>query len=276
MTENASFCEITNPDQKWSIQIEPTHRWIRVKVGGETIVDSKQALLINEAGRLPVYYFPQADIRLNLLRPNDHFTTCIHKGEASYWDIILGDRVIKNAAWGYLNPNSGSEKIKGYISFLWNLVDHWYEEEEEIFVHARDPYTRVDAIPSSRHVQVVLGGQVVADSIRPVIVFETNLTPRYYLPKEDVRTVLLEPSETKTRCPYKGIASYWSVNVGGVKHKDIVWSYQQQLPEIPKIKGLFSFYNEQVDSLTVDGEEWELNRRDRLPYKKIPTDYDND
>lgn len=275
MSKQASLCEIADPGQKWWIQIVPAPRWLRVKVGGETIADSKNALLVNEAGRLPVYYFPQADVRLDLLQKNDHHTQCVHKGEATYWDISVGGSLIKNAVWGYPDPNPGSTAIKGYLSFLWNAVDHWYEEDEEIFVHPRDPYSRVDAIPSSRHVQVVLNGQVVADSVRPVIVFETGLTPRYYLPEKDVRIEFLVPSENTTRCPYKGSATYWSAVVGGKRYEDVAWSYREPLAEIPKIKGLYSFYNENVDSLTVDGEKWELSPRDRLPYKKIPTDYDN-
>lgn len=270
--ECSSLCEIPGvpvSESEWKIRIEPTRRWIRVKFAGETIADSKRVLVVTESGRLPVYYFPLSDVRTDLFEKTEQHTTCIHKGEASYWNIKVKDQVSENAVWGYLDPKLGSELIKGYVSFYWKKVDAWYEEEEEIFVHARDPYTRVDAISSSRHIQVVLDGQIVADSRRPVIVFETGLTPRYYLPKEDVRTNLLEPSDKTTRCPYKGIASYWSVNIGGKVYKDVVWSYVHPLPEIPKITGLLSFYNEEVDAVYVDGEKWSLRKEDRLPYKNV-------
>ncbi|HBQ46027.1 MAG TPA: hypothetical protein DD737_02985 [Ruminococcaceae bacterium] len=276
MADKILLSELSEPNQQWWIHTEPTHRWVRVKVGGETIADSRHVLLVIEAGRLPVYYFPKSDVRLDLLRASDHHTRSPHKGKASYWDIKVGDRIIKNAAWGYPDPDPESKALKGYLTFVWDKVDAWYEEKEQIFKHPRDPYSRVDAIPSSRHVRVVLNGQIVADSTRPVIVFETGLTPRYYLPKEDVHTEFLEPSDTVSRCPYKGVASYWTANVGGKKYKDIVWSYRKPLPEIPKISGLFSFYNESVDALYVDGEKWKLSERDRLPYRKIPTDYDGD
>ncbi len=128
-----------------------------------------------------------------------------------------------------------------------------YEEEEEVFVHARDPYKRVDAIASSRHVEVSVGGVTVADSRRPILLFETMLPTRYYLPREDVRMDVLQSSDTKTRCPYKGIASYWSARVGDRLVLDIVWSYPDPIKENPKIKELMCFFNERVD-LTVDGE----------------------
>ena len=154
-------------------------------------------------------------------------------------------------------------------------MDHWYEEEEKIFLHPRDPYTRIDAIPSSRHIQVILNGKVVADSTRPVILFETGLTPRYYLPKEEIKTEYLIPSELKTQCPYKGWASYLSTKVDEKLYEDIVWVYEEPVPELPKIKGLYSFYNEKVDELIIDGEKWKLKSEDRLPYDKVPTDYDD-
>lgn len=240
------------PDQH--IQVEPSPRRVRVVYGGQTIADSKRVLLLRENGHVPVYYFPPSDVRTELLVPMKHQTHCPYKGDASYFTIKVGDRVSENAVWSYLEPNPARLDIKGYYAFYWNKVDSWFEEEEEIFVHPRDPYKRVDAIQSSRHVQVILGGQLIADTRRPVLVFETGMPTRYYFPKEDVRMDLLDPTETSTRCPYKGIASYWSVKTPDNVYKDIVWSYVNPLPEIPKIAGLFSFYNERVDTIYVEGE----------------------
>lgn len=256
-TNVCAECVPVTPERQWWIQIVPTPRWLRVKVGDVWIADSKRALLVNEEGKLPVYYFPREDVRFDLLRENGHHTDEEHKGDATYWDIVADGRVIENAVWGYLDPGSESAALKGYVTFEWNAVDHWYEEEEEIFVHPRNPYARIDTIPSSRHVQVVLNGRVVADSTRPMILFETGLTPRYYLPIEDIRTEYFTPTDSETVCPYKGTASYWSADVDGKRYKDIVWSYQNPIPEIPKIKRLYSFYNEKVDALLVDGEKWE-------------------
>ena len=125
-------------------------------------------------------------------------------------------------------------------------------EDEKVFVHPRDPFTRVDTLHSSRHVQVQIDGVTVADTARPVLLIETGLPVRYYIPQEDVRMDLLTPTSTHSRCPYKGEASYWTVTINGKPYVDTVWGYLDPLPEIPKIKGLLSFYNEKVDMI-VDG-----------------------
>jgi uncharacterized protein (DUF427 family) len=129
----------------------------------------------------------------------------------------------------------------------------WYEEEEEVFVHARDPHKRVDVLASARHVQVMVAGETIAETRRPYLLFETGLPTRYYIPREDVRMDLLTPTAHTSRCPYKGIARYWSVTVGGRTVDNIVWSYPNPIPENPKIKDLLCFFNERVD-LFVDGE----------------------
>lgn len=142
-----------------------------------------------------------------------------------------------------------------HLAFYWDRVDAWLEEEEEIFVHPRNPYVRVDVLPSTRRVKVALGGTVLAETARPRLLFETGLPPRCYIPREDVRMELLSPSPTRTRCPYKGVASYFTARAGGKLVEDIAWSYEEPLPECPKIRGLLCFYPKRVDSLTVDGEE---------------------
>ena len=140
-----------------------------------------------------------------------------------------------------------------------NNVDHWYEEDEEVFVHPRDPYHRVDVLQSSRRVRVSVNGEVVAETERPRVLFETGLPPRYYIPPEDVHEEALVASERTTRCPYKGVASYYSVEAGGERVDDLVWYYPDPIPETPKIRGLLCFFNEKVD-LEVDGEEQERPR----------------
>ncbi|MFT4471317.1 DUF427 domain-containing protein [Arthrobacter sulfonylureivorans] len=137
------------------------------------------------------------------------------------------------------------------MTFSWRQLE-WYEEDERALVHARDPYKRVDTLRSSRRVQIYLEGQKVADSIRPLLLFETHLPVRYYLPAADVRTDLLEASDTVTSCPYKGMARYWSIRLGENVIRDVLWSYPDPIPENPKIRDLFCFFNERVD-LVVDG-----------------------
>jgi uncharacterized protein (DUF427 family) len=242
----------SNPDYK--ILFEQSPRRVRVQFNGEWIADSTSAHLLFETRHLPVYYFPRTDVRLDLMTPTEHHTFCPCKGTASYWTVRVGDRVSENAVWGYPDPYDEVAAIADFVAFYWDRVDHWYEEDEEIFVHPRDPYKRVDVIASSRHVQVVLGGEIVADTRRAHFLFETRLPTRYYIPPADVRMDLLAPSDKTTACPYKGRARYWSARIGGQEYPDIVWGYPEPIPECPKIKDLLSFFNEQVDEIRVDGK----------------------
>ncbi|HKY07061.1 MAG TPA: DUF427 domain-containing protein [Candidatus Binatia bacterium] len=236
------------------IHVSESPRHVRVFFGGETIADSKRAKLVREAEVLPAYYFPKDDVRTDLFRPSGHKEQCPIKGEAAYWSIRNGDRSVENAAWTYANPSPAAEAIKDHFAFDWPKMDKWMEEDEELYKHARDPFKRVDALPSRRHVRVVIDGQTVADSKRPTLVFETNHPVRYYLPQEDVRMDLLVPSATESRCPYKGPASYWSVKMGDDTFKDLIWGYMETIPEMPKIKGLLCFFHERGCDIYVDGE----------------------
>jgi uncharacterized protein (DUF427 family) len=159
-------------------------------------------------------------------------------------------------------PDSPIEELRGLVRFEWSAMDEWLEEDEPVYTHPRDPYSRVDILASSRHVRVVVDGVTLAESHQPRILFETGLPPRYYLPLTDVRLDLLRPSDRQTHCPYKGTADYWSVDVGGTVREDIVWIYRTPLPESQKVAGLACFYNEKVD-LYIDGE---LQERPRTPF----------
>jgi uncharacterized protein (DUF427 family) len=234
------------------LYFEDSPRRVRVVFGGETVADSRRAKLLHEAGLLPVYYFPIEDVRMELLKESDHTTHCPFKGDASYWSVRVGDRVAENAVWSYPEPIDSAPPIAGYLAFYWRMMDYWYEEDEEVFVHPRDPYHRVDVLESSRRVRVTVNGEVVAETKQPTMLFETGLPPRYYIPREDVREDVLARSEKTTRCPYKGIASYYAVKAGGERIEDLVWYYPEPIPEAAKIKGLLAFFNEKVD-LEVDG-----------------------
>ena len=226
---------------------------VRAFFADTAIANSSRALLLLERKHLPVYYFPMDDVRMDLLKETDRHTHCSRKGNASYWTIEVGDRRSENAAWSYLDPIPQAAEIKGYVAFYWNELDSWFEEDDEVFVHPRDPYTRVDVLNSSRHVRVEVEGETIAETHRPRLLFETGLPTRYYIPKDDIRMDLMKPTATKTRCPYKGEASYWSVEAGGKVLEDLAWSYPQPIPECPKIENLVSFFNEKVD-IYVDGE----------------------
>ena len=238
-----------------SVRYEPTPKRLRATFAGATVFDTTRALILFETNHVPVYYVPRADVADELLRPTDRVTYCPFKGEASYWTIAAGDRVAENAVWGYEHPYDEVPDLDDHVAFYWDRLDHWYEEDEEVFVHARTPYVRVDILPSSRPVQVTLGGVEVARSTRAHFLFETGLPVRYYLPREDVRMDLLTPSERRTQCPYKGTASYYSAEIDGTRYDDIVWTYTDPVAESERIRGLLCFFNEKVDALHVDGVE---------------------
>jgi uncharacterized protein (DUF427 family) len=211
-------------DSDHPVWTEPCARRVRAFLDGVAVVDSTRALLLLEAGHLPVYYFPPEDVRIDLLEPTDKATHCLHKGEASYWSVAVGDRVARNAVWSYQDPLPERGDIKGYLALYWNRMDAWFEEDDEVFAHPRDPYHRVDVLSSSRHVRVALAGETLAETRRPWLLFETGLPTRYYLPKADVRMDLLAATESETQCPYKGKARYWSATVGDTVEEDIAWS----------------------------------------------------
>jgi uncharacterized protein (DUF427 family) len=236
-----------------ALYLEPTPKRIRVQVADETIADSRRALLLHESGLQPVYYFPPDDVRHDVLEPTAHHTHCPKKGDASYYTIRVGDRVVDNGAWYYPDTIANAPPLQGLIAFYWDRMDHWLEEEVEVFSHPRDPYHRVDALRTSRRIRVLRDGELLAESDRAVAVFESNLPARWYLPRDDVLAVL-EPSDRVTRCPYKGRASYQSVRLaGGDLVKDLVWSYPEPLAEAAAVADMLCFFNERVD-LFVDGE----------------------
>lgn len=243
------------------IQTEISPKWIRVNFGGKVIADSHRVLLLREKGHTPVYYFPEEDVEKVVLKTTDFHTTCERKGVASYYTLQVGNKVKENAAWYYPEPHASDPKLKsapdlrGYVAFYWDMMDGWYEEGEEVFVHPRDPYHRIDVLGGSRKMRVVLGGLTVAETDRPVVLYETGLLTRYYIPKADVRVDLLEPSNTITRCPYKGEAHYYSLTVGNQTFKDVVWYYRYPTTEASKIANHLAFYNEKVDAIFSDGHE---------------------
>ncbi|MGA8115080.1 MAG: DUF427 domain-containing protein [Actinocatenispora sp.] len=237
------------------INYEPSERWVRGMVADTVVVDSRHPVLVWEPGSpVPQYVFPRGEVRADLLSPaSEPPPAGSRAGAVAFYDLTVNGDTVTNAAWTY-----PGEPLADTVGFAWSErsgrgIEHWYEEDEEIFVHPRDPHHRVDTIPSSRHVLVEIDGQVVADSRRPVLLFETSLPIRYYLPLDDVRTDLLEPSEAHTACPYKGTASYRSVRLADRVVHNIAWTYPYPTPATYLIKDTVCFFNEYVD-LVVDGE----------------------
>ncbi|MFC0508248.1 DUF427 domain-containing protein [Micromonospora costi] len=232
-------------------RIEPVPRRIRAFLGGEQVLDTTRASYVWEWSFYPQYYIPIADVKRDLL-VDERRTEESRRGTARLHGLRVGEESRPSCARWY-----GDDALPGLadtIRFDWAAMDGWFEEDEEVFVHPRNPYARVDALRSTRSVRVEFDGAVLAESTSPVLVFETGLPTRYYVNRTDLNTSHLVPSATRTACPYKGRTSdYWSVRLGDTVHPDLAWSYTFPTAALLPIAGLVAFYNEKVD-LIVDGE----------------------
>ncbi len=238
-------------EKRQRVRIEPSNKRVRTYLGGEVVADTKAPLLVWEKPYYPVYYFPATDVNLDLLTATGEVTRSPSRGDATLYTVATASGKAESAAYRHLD--SPVAELRDYVAFSWEAMDSWFEEDEEVYVHARDPYTRVDILPSSRRIEVVIDDVKVADTTAARFLYETGLPTRYYIPKTDVRMDLLEPTELHTECPYKGVASYYDVVVDGNRHDNIVWWYPFPTEESSRIAGLVSFYNEKLD-IYVDGE----------------------
>jgi uncharacterized protein (DUF427 family) len=225
--------------------VEPVPRRIRAVLAGETVVDTTAARYVWEWPAFPQYYIPLADVRAEALVDEDG-TEQTSRGDVKIFGVRVGDVHRPKAA-----KVLGAAKVEGLddtVRFEWSAFDAWYEEDERVFVHPRDPYTRVDTLRSTRTVRVESHGVVLAETSSPVLLFETGLPTRYYFNRTDVDFTKLVPSETETSCPYKGTTGgYWSALVDGRTHPDVAWTYNFPTREVLPIAGLVAFYNEKLD-----------------------------
>jgi uncharacterized protein (DUF427 family) len=226
---------------------EPVPRRVRGMLGGRVVLDTTRAVYLWEVPYYPQYYIPVEDVDGDLLVDEEHVQK-LSRGAARRLGLKVGD--VSRPAAGRVYTE---EPLKNLVRLDWEALDAWFEEDEEVFVHPRNPYARVDALRSTRAVRVELGGLVLAESASPVMVFETGLPTRYYLNRSEVNFAYLESSPTETACPYKGrTTDYWSVRVGADLHKDLAWSYSFPTAALLPIAGLVSFYNEKLD-IFLDG-----------------------
>lgn len=230
--------------------VEPVPRRIRALLAGETIFDTTAASYVWEWPHYPQYYIPLADVRRDLLVvEGDHQSS---RGAVEVYGLRVKDVHRPHAA--RLLTDSPVHGLSGTVRFEWAALDAWFEEDERVFVHPRNPYTRVDAVRSTRSVRIELDGAVLAESSSPVMVFETGLPTRYYLNRTETNFAALVPTGTVTECPYKGTTSaYWSVRVGETVYPDLAWCYEFPTRALSAIAGLIAFYNEKVDIL-LDGQ----------------------
>jgi uncharacterized protein (DUF427 family) len=232
------------------IRLETGAKRLRAYLGGEPVADTTHPVLVWEKPYYPAYYFPLEDVRSELLSEDGEVSHSPSRGDGRLFTVRAGGKEARGAALRYVE--SPIEELRELIRFEWDAMDAWFEEDEEVFTHPRDPYKRVDILRSSRHVRIEVDGVTVAESGNPTLLFETGLPVRYYLPKTHVRMDLLVESDKESHCPYKGQAEWWSVRAGDTVHPDLAWSYRTPLPESQKVTGLVAFYDEKVD-VYVDG-----------------------
>jgi uncharacterized protein (DUF427 family) len=232
-------------------RVEPVPRRIRVTFGGQCIVDTTRAKYVWEVPIYPAYYLPRNDFADGVL-VDEGTSHPSRRGTFQSFAVRAGGRTAPGAARVLTEP--ADPQLADMVRLDWRVMDAWFEEDEQVFVHPRDPYTRVDALRSTRHVRVELDGTVLADSTSPVLVFETGLPTRYYLNRTDLDFTHLTPTPTVTACPYKGTTGgYWTATIGDSTYPDVAWTYTFPSRELLPIAGLIAFYNERVD-LVVDGE----------------------
>lgn len=248
---------MTDDTPRGRVRLETAAKRVRAYFDGDVIADSTRPHLVWEVPYYPTYYFPVEDLAADLLVPTGESERSPSRGVAEIYDVKGSRRTAEGAARRY--PDSPMPALRELVRLEWDAMDAWFEEDEEVHVHPRDPYTRIDTLNSSRHIEVHVNGTLVADSHHPTLLFETGLPTRFYLPKPDVRMDLLVPTTTVSHCPYKGTAEYWSVRTDGEEHADLAWSYRAPLPESQKVAGLVAFFDEKVD-VTVDGTPREQPR----------------
>jgi uncharacterized protein (DUF427 family) len=230
--------------------IEPVPRRLRAVLAGEVVFDTTAGLYVWEWPNYPQYYVPAADVNAAAMVDEGHLQH-LKRGTARRHGLRVGEVVRPGSASVY--TDDALDGLAGTVRFDWEALDAWFEEDEEVFVHPRNPYSRVDALRSTRRVRIELHGVMLAASASPMMVFETGLPTRYYLNRTEVNFEHLVPSDTVTSCPYKGRTSgYWSVWVGDTVHPDLAWAYDFPTRNLDPIAGLVAFYNERVDVI-VDG-----------------------
>lgn len=221
--------------------LDPFPRRVRAVLAGHTVLDTRHGRLLHETGLLPQLYVPRSDVRTELLAPSRHTTHCPYKGKARYWTLSAGGRTRTDAAWEYADPIESAGWLRDQLAFYWNALDSWYDEDEVVEGHLRDPYCRVDVRPSSCDVRVRASDTLIAATKRPRVLSETGLPNRFYVPLEDVHRELLVPSTTHTVCPYKGRASYYDILVGARRIPDAAWYYPEPLDGVIGIRDHLCF-----------------------------------
>jgi uncharacterized protein (DUF427 family) len=227
---------------------EPLRRRMRVRFGGEWIADSEQVTLLHEPAHYPVAFFPRDDVRPGVLEPSGKVTKHRDLGATEWFTVVSGEARAGRGAWAYSDLPLWAGALDGHVAFAWRMMEAFFEEDERIVGHAADLYHRNDIRQASRHLVVRDGDRVIADTHRPLALYESGFAPRWYVPRDDVTPGVLQPVEGQTFCPYKGLCSYYDVG----DRRRAAWSYLEAWPEVARVAGFVSFEPDLVD-VTLDG-----------------------
>jgi uncharacterized protein (DUF427 family) len=222
---------------------EPLRRRMRVRFGGQWVVDSEDVVLLHEPSHYPVAFFPLDRVGKGVLVPETRTTTHRELGPTAWFSVHAEGKHAERAAWQYTDPPGYAAIMRGRVAFAWRSMDAFYEEDERIVGHAADPYHRNDIRQTSRHLVVRDGDRVIAETRRPVVLYESGFAPRWYVAREEIDQSALTPVEGQTFCPYKGLASYYDIG----QHKRAAWSYLEAWPEVVRVSGFVSFEPDIVD-----------------------------
>ena len=244
---------VSEPLPKRLLYVEPLRRRMRVRFGGAWIADSENVLLLFEPGRYPVAYFPQADISAGTLDRNDHTTQHPDLGRTAWYTVRAGQKQAQRAAWQHVDLAAYASELRDRVAFAWVAMDAFYEEDERIVGHAADSYHRIDIRQTSRHLLVRHQDQVIADTRRPLALYESGFAPRWYVPRTDIDESALTHVEHQTFCPYKGLCSYYDIGEARLG----AWSYLDPYSEVSRISRLVSFEPDVV-SVQLDGRQLKL------------------
>jgi uncharacterized protein (DUF427 family) len=232
---------------------EPLRRRMRVRFGGSWIADSEDVVLLHEPGRYPVAYFPLSDIADGVLEASEYTTRHRDLGATSWYTVRAGGQRKARAAWQHTGLPDYAGELKGRAAFAWRAMDAYYEEDDRIVGHAADAYHRIDIRNTSRRLVVRHDDQVIADTTRPLALYESGFAPRWYVPRADVNESALTAVQGQTFCPYKGLCSYYDIGDA----RQAAWSYLDAWPEVGRVAGFISFEPDKVE-VYLDGTRLRL------------------
>jgi uncharacterized protein (DUF427 family) len=239
---------VPDPLPERLLYAEPLRRRMRVRFGGAWIADSEDILILHEPGRYPVAYFPQDSVKAGTLEPDTFTSRHRDLGPTAWFTVSSGQQRKARAAWQYTDLPAHARELQGRVAFAWPAMDAFFEEDERIVGHAADSYHRIDIRQTSRHLQVCSGDRLIADSKRPLVLFESGFAPRWYVPRSDIEDSALTPVEGQTFCPYKGVASYYDI----ADARRAAWYYPNAWTEVARISNFVSFEPDKV-AVQLDG-----------------------